>query len=805
MRPASRLSSFAWLIIPISAVLFVSWLNHVRIQRVKFVSAIAAEEAVVDATSPTGYAGGRRWLIVPEHNNPSYQWMAETQQMLARHEWRVRHIDYENAPAGREVFTASPYRWWLGLLAWVDHAVSGRSPGLAVEHAALSAEPLLQFLLLVGATIFVARQFGALAAAGLSLGLVTIFPLAAAYLPGVPDDHGLTLALALASVLLLLAGAREEAVSGARGRWFFLAGVAGGAGLWISAAEQTPVIGGIALGGILAAWVARTKPAPAAADEPLPWREWALGGAATSLFAYLAEFYPGHLDFRLQVNHPLYALAWLGLGEILTWFAGWMRRGKLFGALREIGGLGLALAAVAALPVALVRSGTLTTFAGDFLAERLTNLPDGVSAPNLWAWLVRDGVTRPFAAAVLPLLLLVPVLWLLGRRTTQPRRRAFLALAVGPVLVALALAVAQLRGWNLLDGMLLALFVAVLATAVPAARAAWSVFAALALGSGLLALLPAPATGGDDFKFTRAEVEGLYERAVAHWIADHVGAEGATVLVPPYRTSSFCFYGGLRGLGTPNWENREGLQATFRIATATRPNETQALVAERGVTHIVLPSWDTDLDDFARLGLKRPEGSFIYALEHWVPFNWLRALPYQLPAVGGFEGQSVMVLEVTDETDPATHRGRLVEYFIEMHQLDIAIRASEALRRYPADLGALVALAQVEKAEGNEAGFANDFNALVANLTGGFERPLPWDRRVSLAVVLALGQRGDLARAQVERCLAQIDETKIRSLTTGSLYHLLVLGRAYGQPITDPRLRELATRLLPAELRERLH
>jgi hypothetical protein len=461
---------------------------------------------------------------------------------------------------------------------------------------------------------------------------------------------------------------------------------------------------------------------------------------------------------------------------------------------------------VAALPVVMVRSGGLPTlFAGDLLDSRLTNLPDGIVAPTLGAWLARDGFTRAFGATVFPLLILLPAAWLLARQATGAVRRSALALALGPALVTVGLACFQLRWWSMVDGMLLALLVVVMATAAQSARRWWAAFAACVLASGLLGLLPPAATGGDEFKFTRAEVEGLYERAVAHWIADHAGNAGATVLVPPYRTASFCFYGGLRGLGTLNWENRAGLQATFRIATATRPDETQALINERGVTHIVLPSWDTDLGDFVRLGMKRPEGSFIYALEHWVPFKWLRALPYKLPEVAGFEGQSVKVLEVTDETDPATHRSRLVEYFIEMQQLDIAARASEALRRYPADLGALVALAQVEKAEGNEAGFTNDFNALVANLTGGSDRSLPWDRRVSLAVVLALGQRGDLARTQAQRCLAQIDETRIRSLTTGSLYHLLVLGRAYGLPIADPKLRELALQLLPAELRERLH
>ena len=85
----------------------------VRIQRVEHVSNLVETEAVVDPASPTGYAGGLRQLVVPERNDDSCQWIVQTQQMLARHEWRVRHVDYDNAPFGRDILTPSPYRWWL--------------------------------------------------------------------------------------------------------------------------------------------------------------------------------------------------------------------------------------------------------------------------------------------------------------------------------------------------------------------------------------------------------------------------------------------------------------------------------------------------------------------------------------------------------------------------------------------------------------------------------------------------------------------------------------------------------------------
>lgn len=814
--------------IPLCAFGFLVWTDYERAQRVQYVSSVDREDAVVDAASPTGYEGGMRWLIVPEHNSHSYQWIAETQQMLARREWRVRRVDYENAPFGREVHSASPYRWWLGLVAWCDHAVSSGPLGLSVERAALFADPLLHLLLFVGATIFVARRFGAFPAALLSLGLATMFPLAGAFLPGVPDYGGLALACALWSVLPLLAGVggvvpaavpptggEPAAVKFARHRrrtrlWFIIAGVAGGLGLWVSAAIQVPILAGIALGGMLAAWVTRgsAKANPDDASVMTPWREWALGGAIACLFAYLVEYCPAHMDLRLQVNHPLHGLAWLGVGELLSRTGSWLKQGKLSWNRRDAGALALAALGVAALPVAMALSRTHAFLAGDPLALRLTNLPNGVVAENLLAWIVRDGLTVTAGATCVPLLLVGPVIWLLAHRGTGLGPRTALAIALGPTSVVLVLAFVQLRWWNLFDAMLLTLMVAATAAMRPTIsfhrnRWLWSGLVGLILVPGLIQLLP-PAGAGGKSEFTKLEVEGLLERALAHWIAAHAGPGGAVILAPPDRTVSLCFYGSLRGLGTPNWENREGLAATTRIVSATTADEAQALLGQRGVTHIIIPSWDSDLDEFARWTLSRPEDSFIHALHHWELPPWLRPLPYKLPTIAGFEGQSVVIFTVTDETDRAAALSRLAEYFVEMEQNDLAASAALALQRYPADLEALVAIAQVAKARGDAAGFAKAFSELQSILSGGFDRALPWDRRVSLAVVLVQGERADLAREQVRRCLTELDATRLRSLTTAALFRLQTLSRTFELKISDPKLRELAAQLLPTELRHRL-
>jgi hypothetical protein len=119
-------------------------------------------------------------------------------------------------------------------------------------------------------------------------------------------------------------------------------------------------------------------------------------------------------------------------------------------------------------------------------------------------------------------------------------------------------------------------------------------------------------------------------------------------------------------------------------------------------------------------------------------------------------------------------------------------------------VGALAARAQVQGAKGDADAVARTVDELTTRLSGGGDRFLAWDRRVSLAVVLARAQRFDPSREQVRRCMAEASEARLRSLSTGSLYDLLVLAQSFRVEFTDPGLRDLALDLLPGDLRSRL-
>ena len=803
----TRIYRRAWLAVPLIALAFTVATAAIRVRRVEYVSTVAGAPGRASEWQPR--------LVVPGHHNESYEWLDQTRQMFALGQWRVRHVDYENARAGHDVYAASPFRWWLGLVAGCFHGATGAPMGPSVEWAALYAGPLLLLALGAATTAFAARRFGALAGAFAAAALAALFPLAAAFVPGVPDDLGLAQACALWSVLPLLAGA---AVSGGADsdrrlrRWFLAGGVAGGVGMWVSVSRELPILLGIGLGALLAAWAARraARAGDAAQPRPLPWRLWALAGAATCLAAYLVEFFPGYLGrWELRAIHPVYGVAWLGGGELLArtaaWIGGERPRWNVRTAAAWLGGAAL----LASLPAAMGIGRQLGFLGVDLGSMRLSLLPGSVEAPSFIALLLQQGFARALPAVVLPLLILVPsVLLLVLPRTIGAQPSLAIAIALGPVLAAAAFAVRQLSWWGGVDATLVALLVAAAAALRSSPRPRLTgllcaAFGALVLVPGAVQLWPqavSPTREG----LSENEVVGLVERDMAYWLSRHVGSEGAVVLAPPGMTTTLYYYGGIRGLATYGWEDFDGFQSAVRIVSATTPEEAQELIGLHGTTHIIIPSWDPFMDVFAKIGQGEVGGTFLARLHEWNLPPWLRPVAYLMPTISGFEGQTVVILEVVDEQDDATAASRIAQYFVDMGQLDLAANAGRLLRRFPADLGALLTRVQVETACGDNDDYATSFALLLRRISTGADRELPWDERVGLAVVLAQARHLDLARPRLQQCIAEVDEGKLRSLSTILLYRFHVLRGALGLEIANPGLRALSLDLLPPDLRERV-
>ena len=451
---------------------------------------------------------------------------------------------------------------------------------------------------------------------------------------------------------------------------------------------------------------------------------------------------------------------------------------------------------------------SLGFLAMDLPTMRLSLLPDGPSAPTLWAWLLQNGFTASVWATALPLLIVIPAVLLLWLRMPGAAVRAPVALALGPVLAATGFAFRQVSFWNGVDASLLALLVAVAAglRGSPRPRLVAAIAAALAaviLVPGAVQLWPSAEVRVAE-GLSETEVVGLVERDMAYWLASHVGSAQAVVVAPPNQTTTLYYYGRIKGLATLGWEDRDGFQSAVRIISATTPEEAQELIGLHGVTHIIIPSWDPFMDAYAQIGSGQVSGTFLDRLHQWNLPRWLKPVPYLVPTIAGFEGQSAVVLEVIDEQDDATALSRIAEYFVDMGQLDLATKAAGGLRRFPADLGALLARAQVQTATSDNDEFAKTVDQLIRRISAGADSDLQWDQRVGLAIVLAQAHHVELARPQLKLCLGAIDAEKLRSLSTTLLYRFQVLSKALNLGITDPSLRALSLDLLPPDLRARV-
>ncbi|HEX3729561.1 MAG TPA: hypothetical protein VHV47_07130, partial [Opitutaceae bacterium] len=300
-------------------VLFLAWNRAARIGKItQFASQPA--EVRLDAASPTGYADGWRWRIVADDLGGSLEWITQTQTMLARGEARIRHVDSDNAPEGRETRRSSPYRWWLGLVAKLGGWVGRQPPGRAVEWAAVWAGPLLQLGVMAIGAIVSWRAFGWLAGAGFAAAWAAYYPMAALFSAGLPDARGAATAGAAISVLLLGAGIRA-AWQGPSSpvRWPALAGLAGGFALWLDAGAAVPPLAGLLLAALPAAALLRAEspPIPNGFSLGRQLRAWSDAGGMTVLAGCAIEYLPHHLSSaRLDSVHPLYGIAWIGAGRL---------------------------------------------------------------------------------------------------------------------------------------------------------------------------------------------------------------------------------------------------------------------------------------------------------------------------------------------------------------------------------------------------------------------------------------------------------------------------------------------------------
>ncbi len=808
MTPSSQPRSLVWLAFILLAAALLAWIDLAAVKHVKTVSSQFGERPAYDEESPTGYVDGKRYLVPLDHNAESFQWIVQAQLMAASDSWRLREVDYDNAPRTRPVYSPSPYRWWLAGLGKL-RAGEDRPLGAAIEDGLLWADPVLHWLMLVGVVVVVAWRFGLFSAAMAAPLLAISFPLLSAFYPGSPNDRGLATVSVVWSLLALLVGA-----TGWRPRTsFVIAGFLAALGLWFDANRLAPVIGGVGLGGLFAAWWLNRQSAKEGEDQAtqtlvrLPWRWWAITGAAATVLVWVVENMPDRLDpttLLLRTVHPLYAVSWLGLGLLLARLSHAWAEGRK--ALKWNGWVELLLGALAlaALPVAMHLADQPGFLAGDAMSAQMSPIPGSERAADFGDWLKQEGVRLSFWALMLPILIaLGSGLWQVLQRRLSPDRAQAVLLLIGPVIIGIVIAWKQVAWWMTV-GALAALLLCALAANQPAGRTRrrFAIALAIALLPSLLRVLPLT-TPQAIAQLTTAEQRALTERDLAYWLTKRIDDYRSVVLAPPESVPALYYYGSVRGLGSPFQGNEDGFGAALRISAATSPDEAEALATQRELSHVIMPNWDGFLAEYARLGAAQPEYTLVALLHQWLPPRWLRAVNHVLPKIEGFEDSGAVIFEVVDVQDNATALSRLGEYFIETGQMRFAYGISTTLAEsFPSDLGGLVARAQIAVAMSDRAAFEKIMAQILPYLEDARDGDLIWDRRVNLANLLMLAKEEDYATEQVQFCMDEVDEYLLRTVTPPTLHRFLILCDIVGEPFPEDYLREEALRQLTPELRK---
>jgi hypothetical protein len=430
---------------------------------------------------------------------------------------------------------------------------------------------------------------------------------------------------------------------------------------------------------------------------------------------------------------------------------------------------------------------------------RVTMLPNSIAAGGADGAWWRTAFASEEGVAAFSLLLVLPAVGILLYPRIKMQKKEAVAVALTALAIAVAATRVQVGFWNVVDAALLALIAAMLAC-IRVRVIAWGLFLAtgfsIAVGGGWLIL---SARASDSAELSPSEAEQLLERDLSHWLNIRSGNTPAVVFAPPSTTTTLSFFGEFLGIANFDADNQASIQFLLRVFNATSLLEAQTLLEARQTKYIVLPSWDSFFRDYLSLSHQSDRSAdFVQMLQQMDFPNWLRPIGYIPPRIGGYEKESVLVLVMTPDQSPAIAASRKVEYFLEIGKIDRANEAVRELKKYPGDIAALVAAAEVEKANQNETAFSDSIATIVRRLQySRFKQPIvAWDRRVSLATILVQGRERGLAREQVQACIADATEERLRSLSPSAVRNLLLLSRGFNIPFANPELLVLARQLI---------
>jgi hypothetical protein len=379
------------------------------------------------------------------------------------------------------------------------------------------------------------------------------------------------------------------------------------------------------------------------------------------------------------------------------------------------------------------------------------------------------------------------------RRRPAPSSEAPPSLVIPAIVLAgvIVLTIFKVR-WNVVASLVALPLAWELASRAPAglqraflAVAAFFVVGLIAWGKNLPPSLQRPS---ESTALRPADLEALVDRHFAQWLASHHPGHAVAALAPPELSDSLVFHGGCRVLMSTAWESYPGHVAASRLLSAPEASEAEAVLESLNLTHVVLTSWDKVLPLLARDPGIEGKDTLYARLQRWVIPRFLRPVPYRLPSVPGYEDQKLAVFKLTAPQDEALSLSRLAEYFVETGRGEPAGMVAKVLAEsFSDDPNAAIARALVFAHAKEQAGFDRELARLTADATAG-KATFAWDRRVQRAIVLALGRRPELARAEIAACVATASEDALFELTPLQAHRLSTLVRGHGIAFADGNL-----------------
>ncbi|MEN9637951.1 MAG: hypothetical protein RL077_6355 [Verrucomicrobiota bacterium] len=595
-------------------------------------------------------------------------WVRHAMNLVEGDSLRLRHTMIDNAPQGREVHWNSLWAWMIAGSGYVEHLMTGKPMAAAIEMGARWLGPLTLWGLTVLISAWAARRGGLVIGLAVVAAMIGKDRIYEGFFPSYVDHHGLLTVAVLGVVLgVVFMGAgwwRPAQEDGgveilpntpeqAREAAIFSA-LAGALGMWVSAASVIVPIAVVGVAGLITILSRRTPPAGAGEQfDAETWRTWGRVGALGSTVCYFLEYFPAHLGMRLEANHPLYSLAWLGGSELLAqagerWHgpkaARWDRPGRLVWA-----------AGLVMLPVLVIGIWKSRVFvvADPFLARLHADYiqefqPVWKTFLSMDARAIRLIFLNDFLPALIGLGLLA-----------AGRRRLTAGMFSAAIIAATLLGLGCLQARWLLNASaaqipLVVLMIVAVAAWIPKrwrSLAAGGLIAAIFLPA-LVLRIQGSASDIEARRIAAKDVMGMLFRDMAATLRNSQPQGPITVLASPNVSTGVGYYGNFQTLGTLYWENNDGLKAAGAILSAKTDDEAAGLIQKYGVTHLAMVLEENFIAQYYTLlhpGATAAEVQKCFGhqvlLEKLIP-RWLQILPYQVPEDLKMLNQQVMLFKV---------------------------------------------------------------------------------------------------------------------------------------------------------------